>query len=153
MAPISPTIARILVPTDYSDTADHALAWAILQGRTFAAEVTVLHVIPRHLHLGAIGFADQPEKGGPAKERAHLAAHVAAHLGDSGLEVRSLVEVGEPAIKIREVARRDQIDLIVMGTHGTSRLEDLLSAASRRRSYTTPAARCWWSRRARKRGR
>lgn len=126
MPPKSPTIAQILVPTDYSETADHALAWAILQGRAFGAALTVLHVIPRHLHLGAIGFADQPEEGGRAKDREHLAAHVASHVSDSGLAVRPLVEIGEPAIQIREVARRDAIDLIVMGTHGTSRLDDLI---------------------------
>ena len=86
MAPIAAAIARILVPTDYSDTADHALEWALLQGKTFGAEVTVLHVIPKHLHLGAIGFADQPEEGDPAEDLEHLAAHVAKHLGDSGLK-------------------------------------------------------------------
>jgi nucleotide-binding universal stress UspA family protein len=126
MAPMSAAIARILIPTDYSETADRALDWAILQGKTFAAELTVLHVTPSHLHFGAIGFADQPEEGGPAKQRERLAAHVTPFVGDSGLTVRFLVEVGEPAIKIREVARRDQIDLIVMGTHGASRLGDLL---------------------------
>jgi nucleotide-binding universal stress UspA family protein len=125
MAQISPSIARILIPTDFSEAADHALAWAIMQGRTFGADVTVLHVVPSHLHFGALGFADDTD-GNPEKERERLEAHVAAHLGDSGLKVRSLIEVGEPAIKIREVARRDQIDLIVMGTHGVSRLEDLL---------------------------
>jgi nucleotide-binding universal stress UspA family protein len=126
MAPVSPAIARILVPTDYSETADRALAWAILQGRTFGAQVTVLHVLPSHLHLGAIGFADQAEHATPAQERDRLAAHLRGFVAESGLDVRPLVEVGDPAIKIREVARRDQIDLIVMGTHGTSRLEDLL---------------------------
>ena len=125
MAQISPAIARILVPTDYSETADHALEWAILQGRAFGAELTVLHVIPHHLHFGPMGFADRDEEG-PAQDREHLAAHVAARAGDSGLKTRPLVEIGEPALKIREVARRDQIDLIVMGTNGTSRLQDVL---------------------------
>lgn len=125
MQPNPPAIAHILIPTDYSDTADRALAWAILQGRSFGAALTVLHVIPSHIHLGAIGFADERD-GSPDEERARLAAHVAAHLGDSGLTIRALVEIGEPAITIREVAKRDGIDLIVMGTHGTSRLEDLL---------------------------
>jgi nucleotide-binding universal stress UspA family protein len=45
MAPISVAIARILVPTDYSDNADHALDWALLQNGRFGAEVIVLHVI------------------------------------------------------------------------------------------------------------
>lgn len=125
MASISPSIARILVPTDYSETADLALAWAVLQARAFGAALAVLHVIPSHLHLGSIGFADKAASD-PEEEKERLATHVAAHLGDSGLTVQPLVEVGDPPLKIREVARREQVDLIVMGTHGTSRLEDLL---------------------------
>jgi nucleotide-binding universal stress UspA family protein len=126
MATMQPTIARILVPTDYSATADHALAWAVLHGRTFAAEVVVLHVLPSHRHFGALGYADRSEAGDLTKDREHLAAHVAAHLGDSGVTVRTLVEVGEPPLKIREVAQRERVDLIIMGTHGVSRLEDLI---------------------------
>jgi nucleotide-binding universal stress UspA family protein len=121
-----PSVARILVPMDYSDTADRALDWAILLARTFHATVTALHVLPRHLHLGAIGFADQAD--GDDRETAHarLAAHVSARVGDGGLEVHARIEVGEPAIKIRELARREQIDLIVMGTRGNSKLETVL---------------------------
>lgn len=126
MPPISPTVARILVPTDYSETAERALAWAILQARTFGAELLVVHVRPSHVHLGAIGFADEPAAGDAEQARTQLEAHVAASFSGSGLAVRTLVELGDPALKIREIARREQVSLIVMGTHGASRLEDLL---------------------------
>lgn len=126
MPPNAPTIARILIPTDYSDTADHALAWAILHAKTFGAEVTVLHVRPSHLHYGALGLADEHSDADLAQDRARLDACVAERFAGTGVKVRALLEVGDPPLKIREIARRDRIDLIVMGTHGTSRLEDLL---------------------------
>jgi nucleotide-binding universal stress UspA family protein len=126
MPPIAPKVARILIPTDYSDTADHALAWAILHAKTFAAEVTALHVRSSHAHFGALGLADERADTALADDRARLDACVAERFAGSGVTVHALLEVGDPALKIREVARRDQIDLIIMGTHGTSRLEDLL---------------------------
>jgi nucleotide-binding universal stress UspA family protein len=126
MPSISPTLARILIPTDYSDTADHALAWAKLHAETFGAEITILHVHARHVHYGALGLADESSDAALAGDRAQLDAYVAERFAGSGVKLRVLLEVGDPGLKIREVARRDQIDLIVMGTHGTSRLEDLL---------------------------
>jgi nucleotide-binding universal stress UspA family protein len=123
---MSAAVARILIPTDYSETAEQALVWGILHARTFRAEVTVLHVRSSHLHYGALGAADEPGEGDVETERARLDAYVAERFAGSGLIVRTLLEVGEPGIRIREVARRDAIDLIVMGTHGASRLADLL---------------------------
>ena len=120
------SIARILIPTDYSETADHALAWATLQAKTFAAEVLVLHVHSSHLHYGALGLADERSDEALAEDRARLDAYVAERFAGSGVTVRALLEVGDPPLKIREVARREMADLIVMGTHGQSRLEDLL---------------------------
>src|SRR6185369_13617817 len=83
------------------------------------------HVIPRHLHFGAIGYADQPGEADLTKDRERLTAHVQGRLGDSGLAVRTIVELGEPALRIREAAKREKADLIIMGTHGVSRLEVL----------------------------
>jgi nucleotide-binding universal stress UspA family protein len=121
-----PIVRRILIPTDYSACADQALAWAVLLGRMFGAAVTVLHVVERHLHFGTFGYTDGHDAPDLPAERARLDAHVKARLAESGLAVATLVEVGTPPIKIREVARREQADLIIMGTHGTSRLEDLV---------------------------
>ena len=120
------SIARILIPTDYSETADHALAWAMLHAKSFGAELVVLHVHSSHLHYGALGLADERSDEALATDRARLDAYVTERFADSGVKVRALLEVGDPSLKIREVARREQADVIVMGTHGTSRLEDLL---------------------------
>jgi len=121
-----PKIERIVVPTDYSPCADQALAWAVLHGHTFGAKITVLHVVERHLHFAPAGYGDAPGKDAVEEDRAHLKSYVDERLGDQGLEIDLAVEIGEPPLKIREIAKRLDADLIVMGTHGKSRLEDIL---------------------------
>lgn len=121
-----PKIERMLVPTDYSPCADQALAWAVLHARTFGAALTVLHVIEHHLHLSPAGVGDDLQEGDLEKDRRHLESYVAERLGGAGVQVDHLVEIGEPHLRIREVARRIGADLIIMGTHGRSRLQDIL---------------------------
>jgi universal stress protein A len=121
-----PGLKRILVSIDYSSTGDRALAWAVLHARTFAAELIVLHVIERGVHFGTFGYSETPGTPELSGDHARLEAHLREKLGDSGLVVRALVEVGDSAFKIREVAKRDSVDLIVIGTHGKSGIGDLL---------------------------
>ena len=121
-----PKIERIVVPTDYSACADQALAWAVLQAHTFGAALTIVHVVERHLHLAPAGLADEPDEGDVEADRARLEAYVADRLVGKGVEVQSMVEIGEPGRKIREIAQRLGADLIIMGTRGRSRLEDMV---------------------------
>ena len=39
------TLKRVLLPTDFSDTADHTLGYAREMAERFGAEVHVLHVV------------------------------------------------------------------------------------------------------------
>jgi nucleotide-binding universal stress UspA family protein len=126
MTTTSPSVDHILVPTDYSEKAARALAWAVLQARAFGAKLTVLHVIPSSLHFGTFGYEPRPDREDRSEDRKRLTAYVEEQIGKSGAEVSILVEIGEPALKIREVAARRKVDLIVMGTHGTTRLEEML---------------------------
>lgn len=129
MTPRQPKIERILVPTDYSPCADQAFAWAILHARRFGAALTILHVIEHHIHLAPAGGGDSLHPGDVDRARAELEAYVAKHLAGEGLRVECVVEVGEPPLKIREIARRCGADVIVMGTHGRSRLADMLTGS------------------------
>jgi nucleotide-binding universal stress UspA family protein len=121
-----PKIQRIVVPTDYSPCADQALAWAVLHAHTFGAALTIVHVVERQIHLSPAGLADEPDKDEVEADRAHLEAYVSERLAGQGLEIECLVELGDPARKIREIAQRLDADLIMMGTHGRSRLEDMV---------------------------
>jgi universal stress protein A len=126
MALTLPALKRILASIDYSSQGDRALAWAVLQAQTFSAELIVLHVVERSVHFGTFGYSEPPGEPELGSDHARLEAHLREQLAGSGLVVRALVEVGDPAIKIREVARREAIDLIVIATHGKSGIGDLL---------------------------
>jgi len=126
MPPSLPEIRRVLVTIDYGETADRALAWAAALTIGCSAEMLVLHVVEKPMHFGTFGYSDSPGSPELSEDHARLETHLRARLSDSGLIVQALVEAGDPAVKIREVARRENVDLIVMGTRGKPGLEGLL---------------------------
>ena len=56
---------HVLVPTDLSDPANHALRCAIEEATLHRAKVTVLHVLPEHSETEVYYVAGGPGGGGP----------------------------------------------------------------------------------------
>jgi nucleotide-binding universal stress UspA family protein len=129
---------HILVATDFSETAAAALAHAAEIARLAGAKITLLHVIFAEkitetlLGLDAMEYlaraADEAERrpGGAfdrlreaARER--LAAAVAA-LPEPRPTIATVVTEGRPSVEIATYAEQNDVDLIVVGTHGRSRL-------------------------------
>ena len=122
------TIHRILCPTDFSETSDHALQQAAALARWYGARLTVLHV-----RLTVTPHPDMPE-GGPVAPwleadtealRARTTAACQAIIA-AGTAVDVAVLRGEPVQLILDMADSLPADLIVMGTHGTSGFRRLL---------------------------
>ena len=110
----------LVVPTDFSPTAHRALELA----RTLAlgagpAEVVLAHArfVPREIEAvllrGPQKILDELEQAA----RTELDALV-AELGGAGVKARFVTREGRPERVILEVARQENADLIVMGTHG-----------------------------------
>ena len=95
-------IREVLFPTDFSDASRPACATAVDLVRHFGARLHVLHVVPP---------VTDPTTA-PAEIRA-LTAGLPA-----GLAVVTAITSGLPARQIVEYARRNAVDLIVLGTHG-----------------------------------
>jgi universal stress protein A len=122
-------MTSILVPLDFSDCAPKLLDEAIRFARAFGAELLLLHVSdpPRSLPLNALV---QPRGARePIAVEALLRADADAHLGpmvqaarERGIEAEARVAFGRIADVIREVATRERVDMIVMGTHGRTGL-------------------------------
>ena len=109
-----PTLRRLLVPVDGSGAADAAVRWASALARASGAEVHLLHVLPD---------ADPPPEGGAPRALQLLGAH-GRHL--RGLPVCHAVEHGAPAAAILAYAEEQDVELIVMGTHGRRGVRRLL---------------------------
>jgi nucleotide-binding universal stress UspA family protein len=127
---------RLLVPHDFSDGASSALALAAQIAGHFAAEVVLVHVsaLPPNVARDALVMPDFAHAPVRVAELAAEGAvreldRIAAPLVRAGLTARTLAaatEANDVADTILEVAQRESVDAIVMGTHGRTGLLHLL---------------------------
>jgi nucleotide-binding universal stress UspA family protein len=116
---------HILVPTDYSDTAERGTRYAFELAQAIGAKVSLLHVYV---------IPPPPEAGGLAGDFAHEAtqqaekqlAYAAAKYQDSGALARTLLATGDASEAILAAAREIGADLIIIGTHGRTGVRRML---------------------------
>ena len=113
---------KILVPTDFSETAETALYYAVQLARQFGGELHVVHVCEDPMLL-----AGWPVLASlPAREVGEEAAAIRAQLKDlftaqdrAQLKTEVHVILGQPpGLAISRYAAEHEFELIVMGTHG-----------------------------------
>ncbi len=118
-------LKNILYLTDFSEPSEAALPFAITLGRGYGAKVHALHVLlpAPHVYMtpGLTAVAIEAEEENAQSEMQNVESRLA------GLEHKTLVERG---IEVWPAARRaiedDDVDLIVLGTHGRTGAEKLL---------------------------
>lgn len=133
-------IRRLLIAYDFSRCADRALDLGLVVARQFSAKAAVINVINRR-DIAAIEeavnrsllVADRVSTSSIVddftNERAdRLKTHLATVRG-GGPMPRVMIRVGDPVEEILHAARHLQIDLIVMGARGHSRLTRLLTGS------------------------
>ncbi|MFI5183532.1 MAG: universal stress protein [Vicinamibacteria bacterium] len=129
-------IKRILLPTDFSESAHHALHYAVSLAQSFGARITLLHVVENVAVSYASDLFPVPmaevfeEVSGYA--RTEIAA-LAAEVRNQGVEVRESVVQGKPAAEILRAAAEESMDLIVLGTHGRGVLDHALFGSTTER--------------------
>lgn len=125
--PVRTGIRRILVPLDGSATAFSAAPFAAELARSVGAEMMVLHVHQRMLaHAPSFAWswvetAPTPSDADPYK----VAKAAVEDLAVGGLKVTPLTVEGDPATRILESSFKEDIDLVVMATHGRDGLPRL----------------------------
>jgi universal stress protein A len=127
---------KILVPIDFEEASDAALVYGRNLAKAFGAELHVLHVMDNQfLRLTfksatavETGIANRVAKRLTPEDRATLHAVAAVRMSD------------EPAEEIVQYADQEDIDLIVMGTHGRVRVTHLLMGSVAEQVVRT--ARC-----------
>ncbi len=118
-APSAQIPRHILVPHDFSDTADHALSFAIELATKLGAKVTIVHAYEVPSYGYPDGVALTPEVAvGIRKAADHALEGVAARFRRPGLELQAILRQGPAWSEIKDCAREAQADLVVMGTHG-----------------------------------
>src|SRR4051812_33422856 len=115
------SIRTILWPTDFSDDSRHALDHAAAIARWYSARIVALHAF-------SPVYADTPVLAGAAGEDDGFgtSAGIYTQMRDeiaiptAGIETAVDVLESAAATGIVQYAAQHEIDLIVIGTHGTS---------------------------------
>lgn len=124
-------IRKILFPTDFSETADHAFTWAVWLAEEYGAELLMLHALVLHAADPADPDHRFPDLGeahealsrwADDRMRAVLEGHDPADVPVRTEQRRGI----SPGPTIVEHAREREADLVVMGTHGRRGLRHML---------------------------
>ena len=126
---------RILFPTDFSPIAAHAFGYALGVAQEFGASLFILHVIDvqadlRGFYLPHLAY-EQVEADIATAAQAMLdkfRAGIAGYADHQGTVVS-----GVPYAEILKAAQEQDVDLIVMGTHGLAGVEHLLFGSTAER--------------------
>lgn len=124
-------IKRILIPFDFSETAELALEHAVFMAKLHKADILLLHVVESFSFASAISSAFgksqsefESKMESSAKDRLQNLTEKLHH--DSGMSVSFKIDSGKIYKKIMSVAEEEKVDIIVMGTHGVSGFQEFL---------------------------
>lgn len=123
-------IQRILVPTDFSEPSDEALAYAKGLAQAFGASLRVLHVLEdlaahawtTEVYVAALpGVHEEMERQARERLDQQLSAEERTRY-----RAEVVLRMGSPFVEIIRYAREEKVDLIVLGTHGRGAIAHML---------------------------
>ncbi|AYN06303.1 universal stress protein [Flavobacterium sp. 140616W15] len=119
---------RILVPTDFSEHAENALKVAAQIAKKNNSEIILLHTLelPSQMNDAITGGISIPETMLFMKKANEMLAKIAERPYLDGLSITEMAKLDRPAEGIAKVSNEHEIDLIVMGSHGSSGFEELV---------------------------
>lgn len=128
-------VRRILLPLDFSDASHGALSQAEAMARAFKAELVLVHVVEPMLYPEAYGLGSSAFTLEAEARKGALAAlePLARELKSRGLVCRVHIDSGTPAMRLCELPKELQADMIVMSTHGHTGFKHLLIGSTTER--------------------
>ena len=129
-------LKKVLVPTDFSESARHALRYGISFAREYEAELVLLHVV-ENLTVGYASDLFPVPMAEVFQEISGYAKTELAKLGEEarqrGVKAQELVVQGKPSAEIIRFAAENQVDMVVLGTHGKGMLDQALFGSTTER--------------------
>ena len=121
-------IKKILCPTDFSETSEKALEYAIFLATAHKAKLVLLHVVDHlqgfdHYEILALTPMEIAQK---MEKRANEHLEDLINRAKDSVAVEKAVRNGKTSVEICEAAREAQADIIVIGSHGRTGLSHVL---------------------------
>lgn len=126
---MSLNIKKIMVPIDFSDYSKSALKYAVNFAKVFNAEMYLIYVVepmiyPPDFSMGQIAV---PSVNIELDERAREELNKLAQQEiPQEIKKHIIIKTGKPFVEIIESAREEDVDLIIIATHGRSGVEHIL---------------------------
>ncbi|PWU20035.1 MAG: hypothetical protein C5B50_04905 [Verrucomicrobia bacterium] len=127
-------LKRILVPVDFSHCSRKALNYAVAFAKSFQAEIILLNVpetapVPPHQFVVETGDLETELRKQAASQLAQWRQSIPQEISARTVTLASLAADQE----IVDLARENDVDLIVMGTHGRKGIAHLLIGSTAER--------------------
>jgi len=123
------TIKKVLVPIDFSDYSKSALKYAVNFAKSFNAEIILVYVVepviyPPDFSMGQIALPSITTEWDD-RARDELQKLAKSEINEIA-NVKTIIKTGKPFVEIIETAKEENIDLIIIATHGHSGVEHIL---------------------------
>src|SRR5215470_6159950 len=119
------TVKKILAPIDFSEQSMEALRGAMELARNLDGELHIVHVVEPHFAL-LDKMREQARETLRLEEAEEELERIKRDDCGSSVKVFTRVMVGPPVLELVEYAKQQQIDLILLATHGRTGIEHLL---------------------------
>ncbi len=130
-------IKKIVVPVDFGEHSDKLVEFATYVAGRFAAQLSFLHVAKLYETYAEVELVAFPSVQQAEKEvREHAEKRMAGLVEECAAKSPGCTgKVGEGDVvgEIIAFAKQEKADLIIIGTHGAKRLEDVLLGSVARR--------------------
>jgi nucleotide-binding universal stress UspA family protein len=121
-------LKKILAPTDFSELSTLGIRFALEMARDTSAEVIVYHAIDVGEEWKTVRRDLAPYHDMIEDNRRVLDKFLGDHFADciDLVEVRQVVEFGASYKNIVDLAEKENVDMIVMSTHGRTGLDHMI---------------------------
>jgi len=132
-------LRKILVPVDFSETGMLALEHASFMARLAKADLILLHVLPvseYHFEIPepVMRIENHDEVNRVVEQK--LSELVDSVRANYGCVAKSISARGKVAHEVMELAKEENVDLIIMGTHGASGFEEFFVGSNAHKVVT-----------------
>ncbi|QDE32215.1 MULTISPECIES: universal stress protein [Shewanella] len=120
---------NILWPTDFSDTASHALRYAIEMANLYQVDIRIMNVVDQPIgDENFMALTITPEELAKTMEDA-AASQMHKLLGqlNTNLKIETIIRRGDAVNEILEEANSGDIGMVVIASHGRSGLSHFLN--------------------------